>query len=177
MPEEPPDTNTTLPDVDLGRRLLGQVSIFGGLGEEHVSLLVQRARPVGIEAGAYFFEQGSRGTSTYVLTEGRVSILKRWNGREHLLRHLEPGDCFGEVALIDFGARSASVRADVDCRALEFTARDLLELSRHDPGQFALVYMNLARELARRLRAADERLFRARVDGAPIADDHRFDAG
>lgn len=164
-------------DGDLERSLVGRVSIFGGLGDESVDLLIERSSRVTVPAGGFFFEEGSRGSSAFVLESGRVSILKQWNGRPYLLRHLEAGDCFGEVALIDFGARSASVRADVDCRAIEFTARDLLELSRRDPDQFAIVYMNLGRELARRLRAADDRLFKARIEGAPHVDGHSFDAG
>ncbi|MGH0035764.1 MAG: Crp/Fnr family transcriptional regulator [Myxococcota bacterium] len=160
-----------------GRRLLGQVSIFGGLRDESVALLLERSVRTHVAAGEFFFQEGERGTSAFVLETGRVSIIKQWNDQPHVLRHLAAGDCFGEVALIDFGARSASVRADVDCSALEFTAADLLQLARSDPEQFAVVYMNLARELARRLRAADDRLFRARLDGAPHAADHRFDAG
>ena len=156
---------------------MGRVSIFGGLGEANVALLLDRARRIHVSSGEYFFEEGSRGTSAYVLESGRVSVVKQWNGKPYFLRRLEVGDCFGEVALIDFGARSASVRADVDCRAIELSAGDLLEVARRDPEQFALVYMNFARELARRLRAADDRLFRARVDGGPVADDHAFDAG
>jgi CRP-like cAMP-binding protein len=164
-------------DAETGKHLVSGVSIFGGLGDSSVELLIERSTRTRVAAGDHFFEEGSRGTSAFVLESGRVSIFKRWNGQPYFLRHLEAGDCFGEVALIDFGPRSASVRADVDCRAIEFTARDLLAVARSDPGQFALVYMNLARELARRLRAADDRLFRARLDGAPHADDHRFDAG
>ena len=89
-------------------------------------------------------------------------MIKRWRGEDYRLRGLAAGDCFGEVALLDFGRRSASVRADADCTALEISSRDLRALGGQDTEQFALIYMNLGRELARRLRDADERLFRSR---------------
>jgi CRP-like cAMP-binding protein len=93
-------------------------------------------------------------------------VIKHWNGRAHVLRELAAGDCFGEVALLDFGPRSASVRANEDCEALELSALDLRQLAEHDPVQFALIYMNLGRELSRRLRDADERLFGSRFGPA-----------
>jgi CRP-like cAMP-binding protein len=153
-------------------RLLQRMPIFGGVQADVIGLLVGRARNVSVEAGDYFFREGSRGASAFVLEEGSVSILKLWQNGDYLLHHLDTGSCFGEVSLLDFGSRSASVKADVDCRALELTAADLLEVSKTDPRQFALIYMNLGRELSRRLRAADERLFKAIIDGNAIADDY-----
>ena len=147
-------------------RALQATAMFGALREDALAWLLERAKPRSVARGASFFEQGDRGGSAFLLERGRVSVVKLWEGREHLLRRLSAGDCFGEVALLDFGPRSASVRADEDAAALEFGARDLRELARFDPEQFALVYMNLGRELSRRLRDADERLFRASVSAA-----------
>ena len=44
---------------------------------------------------------------------------------------LGAGDCFDEMALMDLLPRSASVRADQACRAIELTAADLLHLFEH----------------------------------------------
>ncbi len=155
-------------------RLLERMPIFGGINGEILTFLLERSSLVTIPEGEYFFREGSRGTSTFVLEEGSISIVKAWNGRDYLLRHLETGDCFGEVALLDFGPRSASVLADVNCTAIEITARDLLEVSKRNFEQFAMIYMNLGRELSRRLRAADERVFRARLAGDSLAADYAF---
>ena len=159
---------------DASARLIQATPIFGGLHPELLAPLLDRASRVKVAEGEFFFREGSRGTSVFVLEGGSVSILRYWDGGNHLLRHLEKGDCFGEVALLDFGLRSASVLADVDCSAIELTASDLLELSKQSPEQFALIYMNLARELSRRLRAADDRLFRVRLAQDAIADDYLF---
>jgi CRP-like cAMP-binding protein len=95
---------------------------------------------------------------------GRVEILKSRGGKHYSLRTLETGDCFGELALIDFGPRSASVRALGDSKAIEISPRCLRDLALDDLEQYAIIYMNMARELSRRLRQADERMFRARVE-------------
>ena len=135
---------------------------------------MEGASHASVPKGEFFFREGSRGTSAFVLERGRVAILKRHGGQDHLLRHLDSGDCFGEVALLDFAGRSASVLADEDCSAIEVTARDLLEVSKRDLQQFTMIYMNLGRELSRRLRVADERMFRARLEGSELAAEYDF---
>jgi hypothetical protein len=59
------------------------------------------------------------------------------------------------------------VRAEEDAVAIELSPGDLLRLYEHDGEQFALVQMNIGRELCRRLRATDDLLFRATMGEAP----------
>lgn len=151
---------------------LQRTAMFGAIDEATVAFLLERAGEVDVPAGDYFFREGERGNSAFLLESGELSVFKAWDEEQHLLRHLKPGDCFGEVALLDLGPRSASVRADSDAHAIEIQARDLLGVRALDVEQFALIYMNLGRELSRRLRAADERLFRARFDPAVLSAAH-----
>jgi CRP-like cAMP-binding protein len=90
-----------------------------------------------------------------------VAILRPWEGSEVALSSLGPGDCFGEMALIDFCQRSASVRAEEDAHAIEVPAAALHRLYKTDLEQFALIQMNMGREVTRRLRITDQRLFEA----------------
>jgi CRP-like cAMP-binding protein len=82
---------------------------------------------------------------------------------------MQAGDCFGEMAVIDHCPRSASVRAVEDCRAIRISAADLYQVYAQDLKQFTLIQMNMGREVCRRLRAADGRLFSAKM-GTPDAD-------
>jgi CRP-like cAMP-binding protein len=70
---------------------------------------------------------------------------------------------------MDLGPRSASVRAVEDCTAIRVSAANLHQVYARDVQQFALIQMNMGREVCRRLRDADNRLFRARM-GMPEAD-------
>jgi CRP-like cAMP-binding protein len=158
-------------------RLLQGTPIFGAVSEEALGLILERSELVTARPGEYFFREGDRGVSTYVIENGRVAILKTWDGKEHALSELGRGDCFGEVALLDFGARSASVKAISDCQAIELTATDILSVLSIDCQQFAMIYMNLGREVGRRLRDADERLLKARFAENGVADGWCFGSG
>ena len=156
---------------------LQRVPFFGGISEGVIASLLERATIVERAGGEYFFEQGDSGTSAFVLERGEVAILRRYEEKEHALRTLGTGDCFGEVALLDFGARSASVKAISDCQAIELTGTDILSVLSIDCQQFAMIYMNLGREIGRRLREADERLFKAQFSEHGVADGWRFGSG
>ena len=145
-------------------QLLRNTPIFGGVADETLTFLLDRVAEVVVRKGEFFFLEGDEGKSAFVLERGSVSILKQWEGKSYLLRRLQAGDCLGEVALMDFCRRSASVLADEDCAAIELSTSDLRQLAVRDLEQFTMIYMNMGRELCRRLRDADERLFRAKVE-------------
>lgn len=138
--------------------LLQQMPLFGGIREDALSFLLEVSRDVHVRAGAFFFREGDPGESMFVLDSGTVEVRKKTRQATLLLSRLGPGDCFGEMTLIDLAPRSASVQALEDCGAFEIFAASLHRLYERDLEQFALIQMNMARELSRRLRATDERL-------------------
>ena len=95
-------------------------------------------------------------------------MLKLWNGQQHVLRHLQRGDCFGEMALIDLFPRSASVRAVTPCTAIQLSTASFQKIYEMDLEQFAIIQMNIGREISRRLRVADEQLFRVMMGESNI---------
>lgn len=138
---------------------LQEMAIFGGLRGDVLEMLEAQSSELCCAAGDFFIHEGDSGERLYVLLEGRVEILKRAGERLRRLRCLGPGDCFGEMALMDMSRRSASVRALSACRALEISAAGLLHVYERDVEQFALLEMNMGREVSRRLRETDEHLF------------------
>jgi CRP-like cAMP-binding protein len=139
--------------------LLQGTPIFGAIQAKTLELLLRGTVNVDVPAGVQFFREGDAAKEMFVLESGRVSVVKRREGVDRRLRELGTGDCFGEMALIDMSPRSASVIALEDCSAIRLTNADLYRVYQADLEQFALIQMNLARELSRRLRIANERLF------------------
>ena len=156
--------------------LLQRMPVFGAIREDMLALLLEHARAVTVRAADHFFRENDAASSMFVLEAGRVSVIKSWQGRDLVLHGLGAGDCFGEMALMDLCPRSASVRADEDCLAIEFAAPDLLRLFERDAEQFALIQMNMGREVCRRLRATDEQLFRAWMGELPSGPQTMFRA-
>jgi CRP-like cAMP-binding protein len=152
--------------------LLQQMPIFGGIRTDILAFLLDRSSVVRVRANDYFFREGDAAQSMFVIETGRAAILKLWRGEQHPLRNLETGDCFGEMALMDLKSRSASVVAIEECTALELSAGCLFELYEKDLEQFALIQMNMGREVSRRLRETDDRLFATMMDSSGIDAEH-----
>jgi CRP/FNR family cyclic AMP-dependent transcriptional regulator len=143
--------------------LLRNTSIFAAMTPEALELLLSRSHRRRVAKGEFFFREGEQGTSIFVLERGAVTILKRWRGSDYVIRQLGVGDFFGEISVLDLLPRSASVVADEDCEAIEFRAMDILAIGRHDLQQFTMIYMNIARELGRRLRHANQIVFESKI--------------
>lgn len=146
--------------------LLQGMPVFGALRESALQCLLAQATLVQVAAGSAFFHEGAEARSMFVLEAGSVVVLKRWQQRDFVLHTLGAGDCFGEMSVMDLQPRSASVRAEAACSAIELCSDDLLRLYESDVEQFALLQMNMGREVCRRLRHTDELLFRARMGEA-----------
>ena len=90
---------------------LRQVPMFSDLADADLSDLVSECSVVELESGAVLFEEGAIGDAAYVVRQGKIEILKRSGARNVLLGTLNPGDLFGEMALLDDSPRMAGARA------------------------------------------------------------------
>jgi CRP-like cAMP-binding protein len=143
---------------------LQAMPIFGAVDTAAIAWLLDGADLPALKRGAVVFDEGQRDASVYVVEAGRFSVWRRWEGRDYRLRDLAVGDCFGEMALIDCQPRSASVVAETDGRLIRIMSARLAALYERDATQYTLIVLNLARELCRRLREADTRLFAVDID-------------
>jgi len=151
--------------------LLQAMPFFGGVSDATLDFLLGGARSAVVSAHGFFFREGDQATGVYILEKGRVAVCKKWNGRDVVLRYLSQGDCFGEMALMDLQPRSASIRAMQDCHAIELSHDTLFRLYERDLEQFTMIQMNMGREVCRRLRQADDVLFRTHMQADGDSED------
>ena len=144
--------------------LLRNMAAFGALKTEALELILEQSDDRIVPDGEYFFHEDDAGDSLFVLESGSVLVQRNSQGERIELGRLSTGDCFGEMSLIDFQSRSASVIADSDCAAIEISNRVLRSLYQHDLEQYAIIMMNLGREVSRRLRRTDDKLFQLQQD-------------
>jgi CRP-like cAMP-binding protein len=154
--------------------LLQQMPIFGGIRDDILRFILDVCPIVAVPKGAFFFHQHDTASSMFVLEHGKAAILKTWKDQQYLLHSLATGDCFGEMAIMDLLPRSASVLATEDCAAIEISTATLGGVYEKDLEQLTMIYMNMGREISRRLRETDERMFQAKIEAIVIGDDYIF---
>jgi len=146
-------------DKDDGLKpLLRRTPLFSNLSDrelEKVERIVHRRTYSG---GEVIFRQGDVGVGMYVIKSGGVDIVYRADGLTQKLAHLEAGDFFGEMALLDESPRSASAVACGPTEAIGFFRPDLLDLVERAPRLGVKILLNLAQLIAIRLRKANEAL-------------------
>jgi CRP-like cAMP-binding protein len=136
---------------------LRAVPVFAGVDEATFALLEQEARPRTVAVGECVVREGERGSSMYIIQEGRVEVVKRLGEPDEVvLAVLKTGDFFGEMSWVEPLVRAASVRAVEPTELRELKASALHHLYTASAEQFGIVVLNLARDLSRRLRRLDE---------------------
>ncbi len=140
--------------------LIQQTPVCGGLNRKTLMMILDQSEELEFVAGEYFFRQGDVGDCLYVIRSGAVIVQRMWNDQPIVLARIGPGECFGEMSLIDLQRRFASVKAETPCSVIRIPYFALAHLCRTDIEQYTMVMMNLGREVSRRLRIAGERLFR-----------------
>lgn len=140
-------------------KLLRNMPVFGGLNNATLQLILDQSEIIEVPAGKYFFREGDRAKSLFVLEKGKVVVERQWQDKVVVLGRMQKGDCLGEMSLIDLMPRSASVRAEEDCQAIEITLASLHALYQQELEQYAIIMMNMGREVSRRLRVTGGRLF------------------
>lgn len=99
--------------------------------------------------GELLAEEGERGRTFFVIESGQATVLVHGNE----VRTLGPGDSFGEMALIDKSARSATVRADTEVRGYQLPVWSFRPIVESHPEMF----WALLEALAQRVREAESR--------------------
>ena len=90
---------------------LRQVPLFADVSGEDLEQLYEMAETISIPAGELVLREGDPGDSLYVVLDGELEVTKRQGDQEIQLALYEPGQFFGEMALLEQAPRSASVRA------------------------------------------------------------------
>ena len=153
-PLRPAGSRSEPPPVTLDK--LRDIGFFGALSDDVLSHLVGTLKQVTTMPGDTVFHEGEAAHEMYVILDGEVEVLKKsHSGREHRIALLGPSDCFGEMSVVDMQPRSATVRAISPARLLRISCEDMDALYRHDLKSYALITLNIARDLSRRLRVTD----------------------
>lgn len=140
-------------------RLLSGVKLFELLSDEDRAALAAVVDSIHVPAGHTLFEAGHPGESLFVVRSGEIELFIRDNtGQKIVLMNAVEGGLFGELALLDRGARTATAVALCDTELLELDREDLLLLFQRHPDSA----VSMLAAVTGMMRNADE-LLRTRV--------------
>jgi CRP/FNR family cyclic AMP-dependent transcriptional regulator len=140
------------------RAFLQAIPIFAGISPDAIVELAGAAQESAFQKGDIIVREGQPGDRMFIIASGSVEVVKYLaERRETVLAVLRPNDFLGEMSIIECVARSASVRAVEDTSLISLRGIDLYHLFQHHPEQYAIVILNIARDISRRLRAIDEK--------------------
>jgi CRP-like cAMP-binding protein len=126
---------------------LSQVQLFSALSKRDLSRIAVLVEEIEVPAGRVLIRQGDPGREAFVISEGRAKATIRGKGSAKL----GPGECFGEMALLQSAPRSATVTAESDMRLLVLGAREFSTLIEDVPS----VGRRVMAALAERVREAE----------------------
>lgn len=101
---------------------LRTLSLFQRFSNEELARLMKICKAYRVGPGTHVFREGEEGHSLFVLVAGQVNIVKENAGQQQVLVSMNPGDVFGEMAIVDAEPRFAAAVAANDCSVIEISA-------------------------------------------------------
>ena len=128
---------------------LASVPLFANLDKKHLRQISSLATPIDVPEGKALTKEGDIGHEFIIVLEGEAEVKV---GAD-IVAVRGPGDYFGEIALIDEGARTATVTADTDMKTYAMTFWEFRPIVETD----SRIAWKLVQALAHKLREADAR--------------------
>lgn len=143
----PRDRLRAAPERDPSIEALERVPLLSRLDARDLKALAANMQERVFCAGTAITTAGQSGVGFFVIEEGTATV----SVGDRAVRTLGPGDHFGEIALIDKGARSADITTDTELRCLGMTSWTFRPFVRDHPD----LAWSLMEGLAARLREAE----------------------
>ncbi len=134
------------------------IALFEGLTSDQLQRLIDITDEELLDDGMILFEQGDPGDRLYFITDGQVEVRLRNSPSqpERTQVFLGRGQLVGEMALLDQGPRSATIRCSQDGTVLRSISQALFnDLCTADTAIGYMIMRNMARDLSFKLRHAN----------------------
>jgi CRP-like cAMP-binding protein len=133
--------------MTVSREAVASVPLFASLSKKELKELASTMHEYNYPAGKELMTEGQEGIGFFLIADGEAVVSVR--GEEK--RTLRAGDWFGEMALIDGGTRTASVKAVTDLRCFSLTSWEFRPLVHQHPA----IAWAVMETLVKRVREAE----------------------
>jgi sulfate permease, SulP family len=134
---------------------LAEVGLFTKFNSTDLAAIEQYLRRAFYPPGSVIFREGDPGNELLVVIKGSASAYLQLPNTNIRLATFATGTMFGELALLDAGARSATVVADADLVCYTLTTSDFAVMAAKFPDVAVRLLAAIGRELSGRLRTAN----------------------
>ncbi|MFC1504145.1 cyclic nucleotide-binding domain-containing protein [Spirochaetota bacterium] len=139
--------------------ILKNVSLFKEFADKETDLkkIIAILSEKSYTAGSYILQEGEEGETLSILVEGKVTILKRTLENEtYTLVKLKAENTFnpffGELALLDSDKRSASIKADTNCRCFSIARNSFINFGNTNPKLGLAITREISNLISQRFR-------------------------
>lgn len=139
--------------MEITPSILHTADLFAGLSDPQLAALAAVGKVSVFRRGDIILKEGEQSTAVYVVLQGQVEVVSELTENTTSLIILGAGQSFGEMALLDAGPRSATIRClSQEASLLTFSRDDLLSFWDEESRVGYRMLFNIARDLAFKLR-------------------------
>lgn len=136
---------------------LKQIRWFDELPDDMLATLAQQVRKHSLNQDEILFHKGDVGDSLFIILSGRIKVFSLDDqGEEVALNQVSAGEIIGEMSLLDYEPRSASVVALEKTTVLELGREDFMEILKRQPELALSVIRNLSSRLRHNTRYIEQ---------------------
>jgi CRP-like cAMP-binding protein len=135
-------------------KIFQKYSLFGGLLTEQIESIIPLMVQEKYTAGEIIIAEGTPNDRIHFILEGKASAIK--GGM--VIYDFDEGSTFGEMEVLDVMPAAATIKAITDVTILSISNMGFRKIYKNDIKSFTLMLMNLARDLSRRLRIANDKI-------------------
>ncbi|MBI5883787.1 MAG: cyclic nucleotide-binding domain-containing protein [Elusimicrobia bacterium] len=147
----------TDPELHKKKIFLRSLELFKDLSSKDLGFLVRSLHSRTYKEGEVIFEEGDIGRAMFILETGRIELgMRDQAGKSRKIFTLEPGDFFGEMAMLERLPRSASARAIERSQVHLLYRANLEEILHYHPRIGVSIMTHLAHLMSMRLRHANK---------------------
>src|SRR5215469_9043467 len=128
-------------------KALSTVRLFSGCSKKELQSVARLCTPLSVEEGFVLTTEGTSGRECFVIADGKARVTI--GGRR--VGEVAPGECVGEMALLDGGPRTATVTAESPMNVYVLSVSEFSSLLGVSPA----ILQKIAISLAQRLRARE----------------------
>ena len=136
---------------------LRRIKMLADVDESLLASLLTYLEVVKVPPFGTVVNKGEHGDALFMVLEGEVRARVMIDGKETTLATMGVGECFGELAIMDQGPRSADVVANANSVVVKISSRAFNELAKAAPEIATPFLLAIGRTLTARIRADNKR--------------------